>query len=472
MALEDIARQFDDRPGFKLVDYEEVGLPIYRVTSTVLTLQPKSYSPIEEFVLRAVEAGLDEIGTVSSFLGISDTIVEATSSVLIKDDELIAEPDGRLRLTRKSEQMLAGERHIRPREQSLVFRYDGLTRRPIATDELRLWEPKDLRERGIREIRPYPARRPNPDEVRGDELQSVLRKPAQGNERGIQILQVKSVSRAFANFIPAIALIYKRETGGEVQVGFAIDGRLSREHENAFAASDGPARMGITPVALAQPLPNDSGIDLPISPPDPDNLRKKAAREKAIAKMRREIAKKKGKDAGDLDVDHARASSAPPSASRRDIETIAVYDHPPLLREALEETRSRLIIISPWITDAVVDKNFLQTLTARLRQGIDIFIGYGLGLEEKEIRAVKQLERLATEFSNFHFVRLGDTHAKILIKDEEWFVTTSFNWLSFRGDPKRTFREEWGTRVSVPETVADYARKILRRFNDLDGASK
>lgn len=471
MALEDIARQFDDRPGFKLVDYEEVGLPIYRITSTVLTLQPKSYSPIEEFVLRAVEAGLDEIGTVSGFLGINNTIVEATASILIKDDELIAEPDGRLRLTRKSQQMLAGERHIRPREQSLVFRYDGLNRRPIATDGLRLWEPKDLRERGIREIRPYPARRPTPDEVRGDELQAVLRAPGQGNERGIQILQVKSISRAFANFIPAIALIYRRDTGGDVQVGFAIDGRLSREHENAFAACDGPARMGITPAALAQPLPNDSGIDLPIGPLDPDNVRKKAAREKAIAKMRREIAKKKGQDP---DAISAVDASAPPTAhdARQDIETIAVYDHPPLLRQAIEEARSRLIIISPWITDAVVDKKFLQTLTARLKQGIDVFIGYGLGLEEKEIRAVKQLERLSTEFPNFHFLRLGDTHAKILIQDDEWFVTTSFNWLSFRGDPKRTFREEWGTRVSVPETVADYAQKILRRFNGPAGARR
>jgi len=472
MALEDIARQFDDRPGFRLVDYEEVGLPIYRVTSTVLTLQPKSYSPIEEFVLRAVEAGLNEIGTVSGFLGISQAIVEATASILIKDDELIAEPDGRLRLTRKSEQMLAGEHHIRPREQSLVFRYDGLTRRPIAADELRLWEPRDLRDRGIREIRPYPARRPNPEEVRGDELQSVLRTPTQGQERGIQILQVKSISRAFANFIPAIALIYRRDTGGEVQVGFAIDGRLSREHENAFAASDGPARMGITPAALAQPLPNDSGINLPIGPPDPEDVRKKAARGRAIAKMRREIAKKKGEHADDRHIGDTQAAISGPPGTRQDIETIAVYDHPPLLREALEEARSRLIIISPWITDAVVDRQFLQTLTVRLRQGVNIYIGYGLGLEEKEIRAVKQLESLSTDFSNFHFVRLGDTHAKILIKDEEWFVTTSFNWLSFRGDPKRTFREEWGTRVSVPDAVADYARKILRRFSSPNSAPK
>ena len=87
MSPDEIARHFDDRPGFNLVDFEEVGLPVYRLTSTVLSLQPKAYSPIEEFVLRAIEAGLDTIETVAGFLGIAASIVEATASILIMDDE-------------------------------------------------------------------------------------------------------------------------------------------------------------------------------------------------------------------------------------------------------------------------------------------------------------------------------------------------------------------------------------------------
>src|SRR3546814_14448809 len=116
-------------------------------------------------------------------------------------------------------------------------------------DDLRLWEPSGLKDRGIREIRAYPPNRPRPEEIRGEELQAVLRGPAQKSEPTTQILQVKSISRAFTNFIPAVALIYRRTTGSEVQVGFAIDGRLSHAHERAFAACEGPARMGI-PTAI------------------------------------------------------------------------------------------------------------------------------------------------------------------------------------------------------------------------------
>src|SRR3546814_17966357 len=112
-------------------------------------------------------------------------------------------------------------------------------------DDLRLWEPSGLKDRGIREIRAYPPNRPRPEEIRGEELQAVLRGPAQKSEPTTPILQVKSISRAFTNFIPAVALIYRRTTGSAVQVGFPIRGRLSNAHENAFARSGDPPRRGI-----------------------------------------------------------------------------------------------------------------------------------------------------------------------------------------------------------------------------------
>lgn len=458
MNPEDIARTFDDRPGFKLVDFMEVGLPVYKLTSTVLTLQRKAFPPIEEFVLRAVEAGLGTIEEIAGFLGINASIVEATASILIKDDELVASPDGTMRLTPKSQQVLAGETLIRPREQSLVIRYDGLTHKPIRPDELRLWEPRDLKSRGIREIRPFPPRRPRPEDIRGDDLQNVLREVGSAVD-AVQILQVKSISRAAANFIPALALVFRRESGREIQVAFAIDGRLSQAHEAAFAASDGPTRMGITSAILNAPaIPDDSGLKIPIGPGAAEASTALAKREKAIAKLREQMALKRGDE---ISADLAGQNRVPDNV----VEMVAVYDHPPLLRGAVEESSRRLVIISPWITDAVVDANFLKKLAERLEHGVEVYIGYGLGPEDKVSSAIRHLEALARRYPNLHFVRLGDTHAKILIKDDDWMVTTSFNWLSFRGDPKRTFREEWGTRIAIREQVAAHAQKLIKRFH-------
>jgi hypothetical protein len=60
----------------------------------------------------------------------------------------------------------------------------------------------------------------------------------------------------------------------------------------------------------------------------------------------------------------------------------------------------------------------------------------------------------------FNLARLKNTHAKILIFDQTW-VATSFNWLSFRGDPSRTYRMEEGTMVRIPTLVdREYERYI------------
>jgi len=53
---------------------------------------------------------------------------------------------------------------------------------------------------------------------------------------------------------------------------------------------------------------------------------------------------------------------------------------------------------------------------------------------------------------------MSDTHAKVLVSDSAFAIFTSFNWLSFVGDPKRTFRDERGLLVRKPEVVSQERR--------------
>jgi hypothetical protein len=83
---------------------------------------------------------------------------------------------------------------------------------------------------------------------------------------------------------------------------------------------------------------------------------------------------------------------------------------------------------------------------------VRIHIGYGFpGDEEKnDPRALKDLHRLADRAAGKLVIRkIGTTHEKILIFDET-VVTASFNWLSFKGDPRRPLRRESGTLVRKP----------------------
>ncbi|MHC5721195.1 MAG: phospholipase D-like domain-containing protein, partial [Nostoc sp.] len=103
---------------------------------------------------------------------------------------------------------------------------------------------------------------------------------------------------------------------------------------------------------------------------------------------------------------------------------------------------------------------------------MQIFIGYGLGEKDEkrssaDIQAEKNLQKLASQYSKtFTLKRLGDTHAKILISDTKFAVATSFNWLSFKGERDRTFRDERGTLVSDSHKIDELFDKLLKRLTD------
>jgi phosphatidylserine/phosphatidylglycerophosphate/cardiolipin synthase-like enzyme len=148
---------------------------------------------------------------------------------------------------------------------------------------------------------------------------------------------------------------------------------------------------------------------------------------------------------------------------------LSVVDHPPLLADAVKTAKQRLLIISPWISAGVVDGAFLKNLEATLRRGVKVYIGYGISGEEHtkpidQNYGLKQLIALSNKHPEFHLKRFGNTHAKVLIKDSEFSATTSFNWLSFKGDPNRTFRDEQGVLVHSAEAINSKFEELLLRF--------
>lgn len=151
---------------------------------------------------------------------------------------------------------------------------------------------------------------------------------------------------------------------------------------------------------------------------------------------------------------------------------LEVYDRPPLLDKAITDSQERLMIISPWIRAGVVNKRFVQEFEKMLKRGVQAYIGYGIAKEEdhnryqSDIQAERDLKYLSEKYDNFSFVRLGDTHAKIIIMDRKLAVQSSFNWLSFRGDPNKTFRDESGVCITIPEYIEELFDRYAPRFQE------
>jgi hypothetical protein len=133
-------------------------------------------------------------------------------------------------------------------------------------------------------------------------------------------------------------------------------------------------------------------------------------------------------------------------------ECLEASQHPPVLRDAIRNSRSLLILICPWIRTRVL-RPLLPDLDAAIRRGVQVLIGYGMPrnpnhLDSSDEEALAELRKRQID-KRLWLVHLN-THEKVIIQDDSLFVNSSFNFLSYTGGDGR---RESGTlqRVGVLE---------------------
>lgn len=453
--LDAVAKKLDRRDGFRVVAHREVGLPVFRL-SCVLTLQETTdLGPIEEYMLRSISQGVDNVQDLERFLGLPYKVVVTQLGQLVFEG-VVAQRSGepiRYSLTTDGARRLAvASLSVLVRERMPLY-VDGITRRLVLVDPQDLWTSAQLNPIGISYVTPTPKHIPRATEIDVAEINRILLQMAKSEGANKRVVRLDGlVGKANLLFRRAQAIAFKSTDGKRMSIAFAIDGRQSDEHEVEYERSGAAQRSSLFGILF-----------------DPDKRRREV---QAVARELRddvEIESPAGVRRSVLSLKRDRVAVVP--ATR--IRVLSVYEHPPLLRRALEDARNRILIVSPWIRANVVDKDFIRLLASCLERGVDVTIGYGIGkrdLAEKgqDRLAREALESLAKSFSNFRLVRKGNTHAKVLLVDDTFFITTSFNWLSFRGDPSQPMREEEGTMVEDTGAVDAYYRKLMERMPSFD----
>lgn len=483
-----VAQKFaHDRSGFRLVDYAEVGLPIYRIRIQAVLLNHKQIPPIEEFILKAFDAGLTSAKEISEFLGLELVIINASLAELMRADNisLSAPPGSRkqvLAMTQKGKNTLQEAELVVPEERTLEIEFDGLLRKPFFRSPVYPLKPRELKDEGRREIPPFPAKRPEIEDLDLQEVDNVIRQQGDATSQKKNLLTIKAIDYRQRFFMPAVALVYKANSGSEIQVAFVLDGRITEDHERAFAQAGGPKKIGIEHSVNIQNQTDDIMESEFISETPPPEEVEKVKKSVSVAHSELEDLKadldESGSEEDSISVQKKieevseRLNQSKSELQAFPVRQLEVYDHPPLLQEAITDSQSRLMIISPWIRAGVVNKDFVQKFERMLKRGVQAYIGYGISKEaetnryENDILAEQDLKDLAKKYDNFSFLKLGDTHAKVLIMDDKFAVQSSFNWLSFRGDPNKTFRDEAGAYITIPEYIEELFDRYAQRFRD------
>lgn len=139
-----------------------------------------------------------------------------------------------------------------------------------------------------------------------------------------------------------------------------------------------------------------------------------------------------------------------------------------MLLDALDNAQNTVVIVSPWIKSGGLNNEILGRIERALQRRTRVIIGYGISKKEDSDRRI--LQRLKDIQKKKYgdkllLVKLSNTHEKVLIKDNEYMVITSFNWLSFKGDPDKGFRQETGYYTESKEAINEMKANLSNRMD-------
>ena len=148
-----------------------------------------------------------------------------------------------------------------------------------------------------------------------------------------------------------------------------------------------------------------------------------------------------------------------------------------VFRKSVQNAKAELNIFSPWLNDDVIYKTSSKTdIEKLLKAGVKVKIRYGIGEEGEKKKnqkddwkqrrseeIAKELKQAFQKYQHFSMFR-DNAHAKLFICDDEYYVITSFNVLSYHPRKKDT-RREIGEMSRNLENLKEYREMY---FSDED----
>jgi hypothetical protein len=488
--LEEIVERYSAaRPGFRLLRCDEAALPFFWLTLDAVVQEKKRLPPLHEYVMRTIYAGHDTVAAIAGFLGVEASLVERVAADLWEYDYLdypsIGALGRSLRMTREGLTSLEELTLQGPERREIWIAFDRVLWEPILIRRAVLLPPREIKDLDVFEVRPCRQARPDLADLDIGAIDKQLKQLSRVSGEVVDVLAVHRVLRAERMFLPSHLLVYQAKDGKEAELSISIDGRPSNRHDDAVAALGGVDFLGISiePPAAEDEVTRATSL----ASGELERIRTGAVPLDEVERIRTRTAQAiahlddlgRSAEIGEEEVTDREVQRAVETVEHEintveafDVREIDTFEHALLFDQARRNSRHRLLVISPWISGKVVTKAFIDELRALARKKVTIRIGYGINAnrarDERDRLAEDQLLKLSRDFDNVVVARLGDTHAKVLVSDDT-VIVGSFNWLSFRGDRERTYRQERGMMVRVKSTADASYDEHSQRIEGVEG---
>ena len=155
---------------------------------------------------------------------------------------------------------------------------------------------------------------------------------------------------------------------------------------------------------------------------------------------------------------------------------ISTFEHKELIKEALLTANTAVYIESPWIRKATME--YIAAMDFFLKKkNTRLFIAYGIDSSFKNAphkETFAEIEKLKIKYPDriyafnlpLHFKskfpNRNGSHRKILIKDFEYYIKGSYNWLSYSGNENENYAVEEGTQFF--DNVEKFWKKVFTDY--------
>lgn len=153
------------------------------------------------------------------------------------------------------------------------------------------------------------------------------------------------------------------------------------------------------------------------------------------------------------------------AANNSQVHTISGGEHFTELHTAINSAKKEVVILSGWIASGVIDHTFSELIEKKINEGVRFYLGYGWENSRGEHRTSSSVEEAVTRLDNIKskypenlIIGKYPNHEKILIKDTDYVICGSNNWLS-----NRSFRNtETSLKIFSHSLAASESERIKK----------
>lgn len=160
-------------------------------------------------------------------------------------------------------------------------------------------------------------------------------------------------------------------------------------------------------------------------------------------------------------------------------QTLSVWETQEQFAEALKTVKSKILIESPWVKRATL--KYINSIEKALQRSVDVIILYGIeSNDEHHYGTIEKLRNLKSKYQkNFHLIHLPThfeeqgnykmtgTHRKLIIKDNDYYIQGSFNFLSFNKEKGQKIANE--ESILIPQNVETKWKNVLKEYGINNG---